>query len=106
MPARASADVRWVLDRCEALREETGGFFDASAGGTLDPSALVKGWSVQHGAEVLCAGGVDDFCLSAGGDIVCRGDSTHLAIATSATYERGEHNLDPRTGRHRRAYCP
>src|SRR3954449_5844705 len=27
--AAASSDVRWVLDRCAALREETGGAFDA-----------------------------------------------------------------------------
>jgi thiamine biosynthesis lipoprotein len=122
-PVRASRDVRWVLERCEALREETGGFFDAYAGGSLDPSALVKGWSVQRAAEMLGAAGVTDFCLSAGGDVACRGDAgsgggwrtgiqhphdraalaavvvgSDLAIATSGTYERGAHILDPRTG--------
>src|ERR1700752_3028888 len=40
-----SADVCAVLERCERLREETGGFFDARASGRLDPSALVKGWA-------------------------------------------------------------
>src|SRR3954471_20955719 len=46
----ASRDVRWVRERCVALRNETGGAFDARAGGGLDPSALVKGWAVQRGA--------------------------------------------------------
>jgi thiamine biosynthesis lipoprotein len=31
-----------VLDRCEQLRAETRGYFDARAGGALDPSGLVK----------------------------------------------------------------
>src|SRR2546423_12155747 len=38
--AAASSDVRSVLERCAALREETGGAFDERAGGRLDPSAL------------------------------------------------------------------
>ena len=122
-PADASADVRWVLARCTELREQTGGFFDAEAGGHLDPSALVKGWSVQRGADLLRTAGLTDFCLSAGGDVVCHGDARpgrgwrtgiqhphdrdavaaviearDLAVATSGAYERGEHILDPRTG--------
>jgi thiamine biosynthesis lipoprotein len=121
--ADASPDVRWVLDRCAALRRETGGFFDVRAAGPLDPSALVKGWAAQRAADVLSAGGVTDFCLSAGGDVVTRGSALpergwcvgiqhphdrgavaarvrvgDLAIATSGAYERGAHVTDPRTG--------
>lgn len=110
-------DVRWVLDRCEALRAETGGAFDARATGRVDPSALVKGWAVQRGADLLRAEGLDDFLLSAGGDLVARGtwtvgvqhphdraavatafSATDLAVATSGLYERGAHLIDPRTG--------
>src|SRR5690349_24653267 len=40
----AGTDVRWILDRCAALRAETGGAFDERASGRLDPSAFVKGW--------------------------------------------------------------
>jgi thiamine biosynthesis lipoprotein len=123
-PSDASDDVRWVLERCAALRRETDGAFDERAGGRLDPSALVKGWSVQRAADLLVTGGLTDFCISAGGDVVCRGDAlprrgwrtgiqhphdrqavaavvvgSDLAVATSGTYERGEHILDPRTGR-------
>jgi thiamine biosynthesis lipoprotein len=119
----ASDDVRWVLERCAALRVETRGAFDERAGGRLDPSALVKGWAVQRGADILSDAGLTDFALNAGGDVVVRGgalperhwrvgiqhpgdrdalaaaiDVTDTAVATSGTYERGGHLLDPRTG--------
>lgn len=121
---RAPDDVQWVLARCETLRRETGGFFDARAGGALDPSALVKGWAVQCAADLLCVAGVTDLCLTAGGDVVTAGhaapgrpwrigiqhpedpravaaivEARDLAVATSGTYERGEHITDPHTGR-------
>ena len=41
-------DVDAVLARCEALRRATGGYFDATRGGRLDPSGLVKGWAVDR----------------------------------------------------------
>src|SRR5690242_21351960 len=46
--ADADEAVRWVVCRCETLREETDGYFDAHASGRLDPSGLVKGWSVDR----------------------------------------------------------
>ena len=52
---------------------ETGGAFDARARGALDPSALVKGWAAQRGADLLRADGLTDFCLNAGGDCAVRG---------------------------------
>jgi thiamine biosynthesis lipoprotein len=118
----ASADVRWVLERCAELRRETGGAFDERAGGRLDPSALVKGWALQRGADMLQAGGLTDFCVNAGGDLVACGGAlpepvwrvgiqhphdrtavaatielTDAAIATSGAYERGAHLIDPRS---------
>lgn len=119
----ASEDVRFVLDRCASLRAATGGAFDEHATGRLDPSAFVKGWAVQRGADLLRAEGLRDFSLNAGGDVVVRGgalparrwrigiqhphdrdaiaaavDVTNSAVATSGLYERGAHLLDPRTG--------
>jgi thiamine biosynthesis lipoprotein len=121
--ADVSPDVRWVLERCTDLRSETGGFFDVRATGRLDPSALVKGWAAQRAADILGAGGLTDFCLNAGGDVIARGSALpgrgwrvgvqhphdrttiaarvnvrDLAVATSGAYERGAHILDPRTG--------
>jgi thiamine biosynthesis lipoprotein len=117
--------VREVLDRCAELRGETRGYFDERFdGGRLDPSGLVKGWSVDAAAEILDASGARNYAVSAGGDIRVHGgalpeptwrigiqhpferlgvaavvEATDLAIATSAAYARGEHVLDPHTRR-------
>jgi thiamine biosynthesis lipoprotein len=120
----APADVRHVLAICDALRQETGGAFDARARGSLDPSAYVKGWAAQRAADLLVDDGFADVCVSAGGDVAARGSAapgvpwrvgiqhprdraaiaalvhaTDLSVATSGAYERGEHLVDPRTGR-------
>jgi thiamine biosynthesis lipoprotein len=119
----ASPEVRAILDRCEQLRVQTNGYFDAYAGGTLDPSGLVKGWAVDRAAAILERAGLTDFSIAAGGDVVVRGGAlpeptwrvgiqhprdraaialaielSDAAVATSGAYERGEHILDPRTG--------
>jgi thiamine biosynthesis lipoprotein len=120
----ASRDVQEVLAWCERLREETDGYFDAYAGGSLDPSGLVKGWSVDRGAVLLDEAGIGDYAINAGGDIRLRGgarpepvwrvgvqhprerhriaavvEGRDLAVATSGAYARGEHVLDPHTRR-------
>ena len=120
-----SAEMRSIIDRCARLRQETRGFYDAYANGPFDPSALVKGWAVQRAADGLRAAGVEDFCLNAGGDVVAHGRpgpdrswrigirhphdpralarvveaGGELAVATSALYERGDHIVDPYSGR-------
>ena len=111
--------VRDVLARCERLRADTGGYFDARARGGLDPSGLVKGWSVDRAAELLSAAGASCFCVNAGGDLLVRGGPWRVgvqhphrrdqvaavlslsdaAVATSGAYERGQHVVDPLTGR-------
>lgn len=122
-PDGCSPDVRAVLDRCAALRAETGGYFDAYATGRLDPSGYVKGWAVQVASDRLVAAGLRNHCLNAGGDVRLRGGpaadrgwrvgvrhpweehrvcwviaGTDLAVATSGTYERGHHVVDPHRG--------
>lgn len=122
----AHTDVRGVLARSEELRKETGGYFDVRAGASrqLDPSGLVKGWSVDRAAAILAAAGATSYAVNAGGDIRLRGgalpetvwrvgiqhplerdritaviETRDLAVATSGAYERGEHVFDPHTGR-------
>ena len=122
-PAQASTDMRHVLDACEDLRASTRGYFDAYVTGHLDPSGYVKGWSVEVTSERLLAAGAVNHCINAGGDIRLRGagpdregwrigithpweqhkiawviTGTDLAIATSGTYERGLHVIDPFSG--------
>jgi FAD:protein FMN transferase len=123
--ADSSPEVQEVLLRCEQLREETGGYFDAGAPlpGAVDPSGLVKGWSIDQAASILDASGARNYYLNAGGDIRVRGcpetgrpwrvgiqhplaadrvaavvEANDLAIATSGEYERGKHIVNPRTG--------
>ena len=118
-PASAHPLVRAVLDRCEALRAETGGAFDVRHSGALDPCGLVKGWAVERAASRLVAAGARDLLLDAGGDVVARGGPWRVgirhperrdrlaavltvrdaAVATSGAYERGDHIRDPRSGR-------
>jgi FAD:protein FMN transferase len=122
----APPDLREVLARCEELRLETGGYFDARARdpGRLNPSGLVKGWSVDRAAAILDELGSRNYAVNAGGDIrLCGGalpqqawrvgiehprdraqvaavvEGRELAIATSGAYLRGEHVVDPHTRR-------
>ncbi len=124
LESECSPEVREVLGLCAEVERRSGGCFDIRCGGRLDPSGLVKGWSVQRAAELLRAAGARSFFIGAGGDIVTRGEAApgqpwrvgirhpeladrvaavletgDLAVATSGAYERGEHILDPRTGR-------
>jgi thiamine biosynthesis lipoprotein len=120
----AHPDVRAVLEVCERMRERTGGYFDVWARGeTLDPSGLVKGWSVDRAGAILSAHGARNWSIYAGGDVLVRGcpdgeeywsigiqhplqrdaiaavvHGTDLAVATSGEYERGQHVVDPHTG--------
>jgi thiamine biosynthesis lipoprotein len=118
-----SADMREVLAICDAIHRDAEGAFDVHATG-FDPSAVVKGWSVDRAVAMLEHAGARNFSLSAGGDIVARGQpepgrtwrigirhpddadkvaaviaASNCAVATSGAYERGEHIIDPRTGR-------
>lgn len=116
--ADAHPDVQWVLGRCEQLREETRGYFSAYAGGALDPSGLVKGWSVDRAAELLDRACIREYAINAGGDVRVKGawrvgiqhplernavakvlEAEDLAVATSGEYLRGQHVLDPHTGK-------
>ena len=51
----AHPDVREVLARCEEFRVITDGYFDASkvSDAGVDPSGIVKGWSVDRAGERL-----------------------------------------------------
>jgi thiamine biosynthesis lipoprotein len=124
--AEAHPDVREVLDRCEALRVETDGYFDvrAAAADAIDPSGLVKGWAVDRAASILIDAGLRNFAVNIAGDMRLRGgavpepcwsvgiqhplergsiaavvQANDLAVATSGAYERGDHVLDPHTRR-------
>lgn len=119
-------DVAEVLGICEELRVLTNGAFNAwraRRDGRLDPSGVVKGWSVDRAARILEAAGARNFAINAGGDVLARGvpepgrkwrvgiqhplerkavatviEISDLAVATSGRYERGDHLFDARSG--------
>lgn len=90
----------------------------------LDPCGVVKGWSIERAAQILETHGHARFTINAGGDVTVRGRpgparawtvgirhpdqpdmlaavlavEGPMAVATSATHERGAHIIDPRTG--------
>lgn len=121
----ASPELLEVLRIGTELEVASGGAFCCrDRAGRLDPSGVVKGWSVERAADVLTRAGLGSFCLNAGGDVVVRGEPEpgrpwqvavrnpaggnllplavlalrDQAVATSATYERGQHLWDGRTG--------
>jgi thiamine biosynthesis lipoprotein len=122
--AECSSDMRGVLDACAKVWSETNGYFDVYATGRLDPSGYVKGWSAEVASARLAEAGCVNHFINAGGDVRTRGcpepganwliplrhpwqrdgaylvlSGNDLAVATSGTYERGFHVIDPRTGK-------
>lgn len=122
-----SDEVKDVWNRCAFAREITEGAFDPWAvEGGFDPSGLVKGWAADKCAEIMLEAGAKHVQINAAGDLTLRGghldqgktepwsigvvnpenrqeivqvfDITNGAIATSGTYERGAHIVDPHTG--------
>jgi len=118
-----SQQMKLVLDLCEQTKKLTNGFFDINRNGKIDPSGLVKGWSVNNAAKILKTKGMLNFYIEAGGDIQVHGLSskktpweigirnpfntteiikviklTEKGIATSGTYIRGQHIYNPLSG--------
>jgi len=116
-------EVRQVLALGRDLQDRTSGWFSLTPAGRLDPSALVKGWAIEHVWTLLHAAGAPDHCVNGGGDIQTRGEAApgrpwrigvadptdrtrllttiegnDLAVATSGTAERGHHITDPHIG--------
>lgn len=113
-------EVGEVLALARQAERASGGAFSAWRSGTLDPSGVVKGWAVERAAAALMSLADTDFCLSAGGDILCRStgrpwrigiedphdtgrvlatlDVRDGAVATSGASRRGAHIADARTG--------
>jgi FAD:protein FMN transferase len=117
------AEVAEVLRLCEDARKASGGWFDPWAiEGGVDPTGLVKGWAVDQALAVLRAAGMAAAMVNGGGDIAVFGApapgqtwrigirhpwragalaaivEVTAAIATSGSYERGSHLVNPFTG--------
>ena len=95
-PEDCPAEVLEVLELGDRACEESDGAFDVWRPGTegglvLDPSGVVKGWAVARAARELEVLPETDFCLSAGGDMVCR-----TKLTSTPDWQIGiEHPHDP-----------
>jgi FAD:protein FMN transferase len=121
--AQVPPEVSEVLELCRMARTWSRGWFDPWAmPGGIDPTGLVKGWAVERAREVLRRAGAAGALVSGGGDLAVFGQpapgqewragiqhpwrrdalagiiEVRAAAATSGTYERGPHLIDPRTG--------
>ena len=113
-------EVAQVLDACRVARMLTGGWFDPWAlPGGVDPTGYVKGWAAERALDALRMPEVAAAVVNAAGDIASFGGMApdtpfrfaivdpfdpirpacvveHVgAVATSGTYERGQHLFDP-----------
>lgn len=123
-PDDAEDLVRQVLHLCRLYEDATNGYFSAWLNGEFDPSGLVKSWAIDRACTILERHGCRDYFVDAGGDLQARGVSelgrpwrvgirhpvlrhkvarvihaSDLAVATSGTYEKGDHIVDPHSGR-------
>ncbi len=121
---QCAPELAEVIGECAVIRELSGGYFTDTPGGRFDPSGLVKGWAIEHGAAMLSAAGFGHHCVNGAGDMQCTGEpeagrpwrvgiadplrpgtlavilaGRDFAVATSGTAERGLHIVNPHTGR-------
>ncbi len=112
-----------VLEECRTARHASQGWFDPwSMPGGVDPTGLVKGWAAQRALGPLRELGLGGALINAAGDVASFGgpardeafrvgvvfpaDPKRLAcvvespgaVATSGTYERGNHLVNPFRG--------
>lgn len=122
--ADAPSEVGDVLGLCTTAKELSGGWFDPWAmPGGVDPTGLVKGWAIERALDVVRVSGVRAALLNGGGDIAAHGEpepgqpwrigirhpwrvdalacivAVRRSVATSGSYERGPHLVDPHSGR-------
>lgn len=120
-------DIAAVLDRCRELREASAGWFDPwAAPGGVDPTGMVKGWATAAACARLGDAGPAAGAVDGAGDVATlpgpgpdgsgswrigvrhpwRSEAlagavalpAGSAIASSGTYERGEHLWNPAGG--------
>ena len=113
VPGDLPSEVAQVMAECQAASQASGGWFD--------PTGLVKGWAVERALAVLRGSGIAAAMVNGGGDLAAFGSpapgrrwrvgirhpwragslagiiEVGAAVATSGSYERGPHLIDPAT---------
>ncbi len=119
-----STQMQEVFAIAKTVEEHTNGYFSITQpNGLIDPSGVVKGWSILKAGQLIESLGCTRYFIDAGGDIQSRGLSTEgipwtvgirnpfdehtvvkviqpdgLGVATSGTSVRGNHIYNPHTG--------
>ncbi|NMO35945.1 FAD:protein FMN transferase [Streptomyces sp. GMY01] len=125
--AQCDPQVAEVLALGAEAERRSDGWFSLRYQGRLDPTGVVKGWAAERAARLVAAAGASGVSVNGGGDVQVLGSpgadrpwrvgvsdplrpgglaavvsaarAPELAVATSGTAERGDHIVDPRTGR-------
>ncbi|MFS4105941.1 MULTISPECIES: FAD:protein FMN transferase [unclassified Streptomyces] len=125
--AQCDPQVAEVLALGAEAERMSDGWFSLRYQGRLDPTGVVKGWAAERAARLVAAAGASGVSVNGGGDVQVLGSpgadrpwrvgvsdplrpgglaavvsaagAPELAVATSGTAERGDHIVDPRTGR-------
>ena len=113
---KVSQEMQEILRQAQELKTQTNRYFDIKRpDGKIDPSGIVKGWAIVQAADILRKDGYEKFYVDAGGDAEIVGKNwkwgirnpfnvaqivkvlnlSNCGIATSGTYERGQHIYDP-----------
>jgi thiamine biosynthesis lipoprotein len=115
-----STEFKAVMKACEEAEALTDGYFSAYFSGEFNPTGYVKGWAMAGAGRTIEEKGHKTYCIGAGGDILARSDSGKVwnvgiqdpldkqkilnklsilngAVATSGSYEKGVHIIDPKT---------
>jgi thiamine biosynthesis lipoprotein len=111
-----SEEMTEILKIAQDLKKKTGGYFDIKRpDGKIDPSGIVKGWAIKNASDILRKLGYERFYIDAGGDAEIVGKNwawgirnpfnkseivkilnlSDCGIATSGTYEKGQHIYNP-----------
>lgn len=121
LPYDYSSDMKAILAASEETKKLTDGYFDISKDGKIDPSGIVKGWAIYNAAKILESHGFTNYCVEIAGDIELSGLNDQRTawrigirnpfkhdeivkvitllkggIATSGTYEQGQHIYNPK----------
>lgn len=119
----AGEEVSCAIGIGRMYERTTNGYFSVWLNGRFDPSGLIKSWAIDRACSILELAGAHSYFVDAGGDVLARGGNGSgepwrigirhpvehghvvqivtghdLAVATSGTYEKGLHVLNPHTG--------
>lgn len=111
-----SEEINYIIKKSADYQKATGGYFSAYFDGRFNPTGLVKGWAIKKAGELIESKGFKEYMVNIGGDILAKGpkawrvgvqnpkdrsqligviEAKNLGIATSGTYERGNHIINP-----------